>query len=138
MKKLIIVFIFIAFVISSVFMITQFKSNTCPTNHREESLHVPEYPSMSQKIVSEHMAGATQVQDISFQTTDTLEEIVAFYKDSFGRDGWKLLGEEDGKVLTFSQREALPIYGALLQIETVGNGLANVSVSIWSGPCTMA
>jgi len=122
----------------TAFIVYRGQRYACPSVNRITPLALPQYPNTQQEVSSERMAGATHVQDITFQTTDTAEGVIAFYKDRLNSAGWKLSGQEDNAVLVFSERKALPIYGILIKLQPGETNLTSVSISLSYGPCVIA
>jgi len=83
-------------------------------------------------------AGATQIQDSTFQTIDNPHTIVAFYTNQLRQAHWQLTESDSERVLIFSQTEALPLYGLMLKITPTTSTSTTVAINLSYGPCIRA
>ena len=107
----------------------------CPSQTRTTLLELPGYPNAQRLTIVPRVAGATHIQDITFQTTDLPRDVITFYTDYLHQEHWQLTGQEAQTVRIFNQTEAVPLYGLMLKVTPLIDGKVEVYLSLSYGPC---
>jgi hypothetical protein len=130
----------IVMTVISVFLIRTYAQQhyACPTIRRSAPLSIPAYPNAQQEHPIIQPEDGGNVQHIGFQTNDSPQTIIAFYKERLAKEGWLLAERTDDSFFRFGQTEAVPLYSLDVEVTpTARNGTA-VRVRLWSGPCVRA
>jgi hypothetical protein len=102
-----------------------------PTGTRNAPPALPKYPNALQED-STIGVGVTgfKVYITTFNTSDTGESVVAFYRDRLLKSGWETFGKE-----SFLNKEMCPFYVLYISSAPLQSGATKVELKLVEEPC---
>jgi hypothetical protein len=134
-----------------IFMVTACSSRPSrdrPTTPRTVPINIPQYPNaINGQNRTEASIPGFDNQYLEFQTDDSVDEVLAFYKQYFEQNHWINLSSgyidrQDSVVygshyLQATQFDACPIYGMYVYVKELETGKQQVDTKFAVSPCAV-